>query len=573
MAEKGITLEYFNLTTIKNSAEKVNKTIGKITPPNGKGFGVESALTNLEQVDTTITQSGTAVKVHTLDLTLPTEQSVADAILDAKVDLLDDVNTADSELQTQITSQAARITELNNIKLNKNQGSINSGKILVVDSNGNVVPTSGAEMGGLIAVAHDQSLEGAGTDADPLRVSDSLLEDMETTQNNLSDLGNQVQGIEEKIPENASPQNQMATKSDITNKITNCITEIPQDIKLELVDGAVVLKAGSKGYRPNGAGVFNQITASTDISRTTSTDGVYMVVSWGLSSLELVNINSFFSGATQPVNPPKNSVWYDTTNNVIKETYDSGATWGGTLLLPLGIVTVSNGSVSSIDQVFNGFGYIGSCVFTLPGVKGLYPNGRNEDGTLKNGLINCTDVQVSSNFNDTVEHTLMINPNGRCAWYSTTGWYYNDIANVMVASTGTVLFSATLGTFKTTNGVVSNLNPYEVFHAVDYSDTGFIAHQAMPSDRYVDLTLGVSGILYKAPADGYVCFEKMGGATNLYIQIIDISSGATAISRAADSSGNMSVVLPISKGRDYQINYNATGSTTLFRFIYANGSK
>lgn len=252
--------------------------------------------------------------------------------------------------------------------------------------------------------------------------------------------------------------------------ITNCITEIPQDIKLEIIDGAVVLKAGSKGYRPNGAGVFNQITASTDISKTTSTDGVYMVVSWGLSSLELVNINSFFSGATQPVNPPRISVWYDTTNNVIKQTYDSGATWGGTLLFPLGIVTVSNGSVSSIDQVFNGFGYIGSCVFTLPGVKGLYPNGRNKDGTLKNGLINCTDVQVSSNFNDTIEHTLMINPNGRCAWYSTTGWYYNDIANVMVASTGTVLFSATLGTFKTTNGVVSNLNPYEAFHAVDYSE-------------------------------------------------------------------------------------------------------
>lgn len=252
--------------------------------------------------------------------------------------------------------------------------------------------------------------------------------------------------------------------------ITNCITEIPQDIKMELVDGAVVLKAGSKGYRPNGAGVFNQITARTDISKTTSTDGVYMVVSWGLSSLELVNINSFFSGATQPVNPPRIAVWYDTINNVIKQTYDSGATWSGTLLFPLGIVTVSNGSVSSIDQVFNGFGYIGSCVFTLPKVKGLYPNGRNKDGTLKNGLINCTTVQVSSNFNDTVEHTLMINPNGRCAWYSTTGWYYNDIANIMVASTGTVLTSATLGTFKTTNGVISNFNPHEVFHAVDYSE-------------------------------------------------------------------------------------------------------
>lgn len=37
-----------------------------------------------------------------------------------------------------------------------------------------------------------------------------------------------------------------------TSQITNCITEIPQDIKLELVDGTLTLKAGSKVYIPNG---------------------------------------------------------------------------------------------------------------------------------------------------------------------------------------------------------------------------------------------------------------------------------------------------------------------------------
>ena len=33
--------------------------------------------------------------------------------------------------------------------------------------------------------------------------------------------------------------------------ITNCITKIPQDIKLELVDGTLTLKAGSKIYDGN----------------------------------------------------------------------------------------------------------------------------------------------------------------------------------------------------------------------------------------------------------------------------------------------------------------------------------
>lgn len=364
------------------------------------------------------------------------------------------------------------------------------------------------------------------------------------------------------------------TRDYLNSFITNCITEIPQDIKLEIVDGAVVLKAGSKGYRPNGAGVFNQITASTDISRTTSTDGVYMVVSWGLTSLELVNINSCFSGATQPVNPPKNSVWYDTTNNVIKETYDGGATWGGTLLFPLGIVTVSNGKVSSIDQVFNGFGYIGSCVFTLPRVKGLYPNGRNEDGTLKNGLINCTDVQVSSNFNDTNEHTLMINPNGRCAWYSTTGWYYNDIANVMVASTGTVLTSATLGTFKTTNGVVSNLNPYEVFHAVDYSDTGFIAHQSMPSDKYIDLNLGQSGAVYTASADGFVCLRAKTTVAGKAYCITNEVNGMQNMVTVDGLGSEFGICLPVSDGQVFSVEYGgALDSGYVFRFVFLNAAK
>ena len=35
-------------------------------------------------------------------------------------------------------------------------------------------------------------------------------------------------------------------------RITNCITKIPQDIKLELNEGVLTLKAGSKIYYPNG---------------------------------------------------------------------------------------------------------------------------------------------------------------------------------------------------------------------------------------------------------------------------------------------------------------------------------
>ena len=267
---------------------------------------------------------------------------------------------------------------------------------------------------------------------------------------------------------NISDENQEKIDKAISEKnITNCITEIPQDIKLEIVDGAVVLKAGSKGYRPNGAGVFNQITASTDISKTTSTDCVYMVVSWGLSSLELVNINSFFSGATQPVNPPKNSVWYDTTNNVIKETYDGGATWGGTLLFPLGIVTVSNGKVSSIDQVFNGFGYVGSTIFALPGVKGLIPNGRNEDGTLKN-IEFVSNVVRTFTETETGNRYLMLNSSGFSNFVTVL---YDEEKNILYNTNNPIITRLPCGTFtRETNGRIALFQPKTAFHAVDYSD-------------------------------------------------------------------------------------------------------
>jgi hypothetical protein len=50
-----------------------------------------------------------------------------------------------------------------------------------------------------------------------------------------------------------------------STNVTNCITEIPQDIKLELNNGTLTLKAGSKVYVPNGAGVFDVVTVPSDV--------------------------------------------------------------------------------------------------------------------------------------------------------------------------------------------------------------------------------------------------------------------------------------------------------------------
>ena len=71
----------------------------------------------------------------------------------------------------------------------------------------------------------------------------------------------------------------IATAVNYTN-ITNCITEIPQDIKLELNNGTLTLKAGSKVYVPNGfesdgtTPKFDEYLISSDLtfSSTTATE-------------------------------------------------------------------------------------------------------------------------------------------------------------------------------------------------------------------------------------------------------------------------------------------------------------
>lgn len=48
----------------------------------------------------------------------------------------------------------------------------------------------------------------------------------------------------------------------------------------------------------------------------------------------------------------------------------------------------------------------------------------------------------------------------------------------------------------------NNTTQYEVVNKSPVNNT-YMAHMAMPSDKYIDLTLGASGATYTAPADGY----------------------------------------------------------------------
>ena len=185
------------------------------------------------------------------------------------------------------------------------------------------------------------------------------------------------------------------TKQDVATAInyghvTNCITEIPQDIKLELNNGVLTLKAGSKVYVPNGVGNFDELVIQNDLT-TISTWGeqvrLGLFVKSDGSTMFIINMEERCSSGSTPPTATNTQMWYDTTNNLVKR-YGNGSDTGDRYSLPIALVqkgdAVESSNISSIDQVFNGFGYIGSTVFALSGVKGLIPNGRNADGSLNN---------------------------------------------------------------------------------------------------------------------------------------------------------------------------------------------
>ena len=219
-----------------------------------------------------------------------------------------------------------------------------------------------------------------------------------------------------------------------SSNVSNCITHIPQDIKLELNNGTLTLKAGSKVYVPNGfeqdgtTPKFDTKIIESDLTYQAETSGQWLIIINGdANALDRRKVSETYSGSTEPSGYSGAIIWYDTENNVLKKLYNG--VLQNTTALPLGLMTGDGTSITSIYQVFNGFGAFGSTVFCLPGVKGLIANGRNEDGSLKSTPVESENVLIHS-YTDSAEGELYFqlveNGIGRSNY---KGWYYNAEEN------------------------------------------------------------------------------------------------------------------------------------------------
>ena len=277
------------------------------------------------------------------------------------------------------------------------------------------------------------------------------------------------------------------------------LTEVPKNINLELKDGVLTLKAGSKVYVPNGFekdGVtpkFDIKVIESDISHSflgTERDLIVFVDTDTMVFAYYNNAKESFSGSSTPTLSTNYGVWYNTTENIIKGTNDKGASWSVRYRsLPILICHQdSSSAITTIDQVFNGFGYIGSTVFALPGVKGLIPNGRNSDGSLKNVEFTTdrvTTIQTNeyvSEFGIKLENNLPI-----IGQYDKFAYYYDESSNV-VTYDGVVRQWMLAGSFVYSSGKITSLTPKKVGEGIVKNKLYNLARRQRSYYKYIDWT-------------------------------------------------------------------------------------
>ena len=390
------------------------------------------------------------------------------------------------------------------------------------------------------------------------------------------------------IPEVNTDTNQQVLSNDGTNlswrneqvgynQITNCITEIPQDIKLEINNGIITLKAGSKVY--NGNGVLK--TTTTDISSVNANyDGQVLIA---LSKDFDVLLTGFVPGETVselPTSTASFKIYYNTTD---KKCYLDTTDGWQECSLPIALGTSTVSSWVSIDQVFNGFGFIGSTIFALPGVKGLSPNGNDSlTGIKKNNIISIENILTYTCPNITANVILdlyanKIAINSQAFDKPTTDLiFFDEINNYNYAGLG-ISNDIWVGSARIENGKIVLFNPKHPISLVDKNNSSWVAQQAMPSKKYINLELGISGTVYTAVANGYIQLVKQATAANQYLVAYDTNLPSTTVDentiaiKWSTSGVNDVLYFPVRKGQQFIIGYTFGGQTIAFRLIFAQG--
>lgn len=102
-----------------------------------------------------------------------------------------------------------------------------------------------------------------------------------------------------------------------------------------------------------------------------------------------------------------------------------------------------------------------------------------------------------------------------------------------------------------------------------------VPHLSMPGSTRTALTVGASGSTYTAPADGYFYAQGKGAAastnTHTYIELRTRAQGVSQGVYGASGYG-YKVYIPVLKGTEVTLDYQASVTNLSLIFIYAEGA-
>ena len=98
--------------------------------------------------------------------------------------------------------------------------------------------------------------------------------------------------------------------------------------------------------------------------------------------------------------------------------------------------------------------------------------------------------------------------------------------------------------------------------------------RSIPSTSRSEITLRASGSAYTAPANGYITISKLSGFNG--IGFLRLCNNTAGIESQASPTGDWittGLFVPVKKGDEFVVDYNLTGQTWFFRFVYDKGQR
>lgn len=318
-----------------------------------------------------------------------------------------------------------------------------------------------------------------------------------------------------------------------SSNVFNSIKDYRQRLKLDIITNSnghkvPILKSGSIVMKPNGWDnegnpIIEYETTTEDYTcdeALWSSDGNKLMIILTPSKLTSGAVigNNIYLSDSKPTNFNNGyALWYDITNNVIKFTSDSGATWESNCSYPLGYgyADVNDNGWSGIARVFNTCGFIGYLYFIDKDIECILQK-NNACNKYTTTTITTNKIEMDNLMDDNGCFIIGIQVLDDINKYSISRISYNDIHSVhyRLDVFGKYFDFIPICIIYSNGTTITDIKEYQPFIGTNLND---MMSGVIPTiiDTFVN---GASG--YRIWSDGY-CEQwgRTGNKTNVAITL------------------------------------------------------